>query len=104
MARSLGTIALLVLLTAACGPSHRGPRAAGATGSAEPGDPAHNLLKASTFEDGVMLPWMSSFSAPASGAAEVKDGALCLHLDEKGANRWDAQIRHREMVIQRGHS
>jgi endoglucanase len=68
------------------------------------GDPAHNLLKASTFEDGVMLPWMTSFSAPATGSAEVKNGALCLRVDNPGQNRWDAQIRHREMTIQKGHS
>jgi endoglucanase len=106
MKRLLGTFALLALATSACGSSHRGPRAGGAAaaGSVEPGDPAHNLLKASTFEDGIMLPWNTSFSAPADGAAEVKDGALCVHVAAKGANRWDAQIRHREMVIEKGQS
>ncbi len=104
MKRLLGTIALLALTASACGASHRGPHApGGAAAPFEPGDPAHNLLKASAFDDGVMLPWMTSFSAPADGSAEVKDGALCLHVAEKGEHRWDAQIRHREMVIQRGH-
>jgi endoglucanase len=88
------------------------PRSAG-SGAAAPddgqalpavGDPQHNLLKNGTFDDGVMLPWMQSFTVPAAGAAEVKDGALCLRVDSPGANRWDAQIRHREMVVEQGHN
>ena len=34
----------------------------------------------------------------------AKDGALCLEVNNKGANAWDAQVRHREMVIQKGHT
>ena len=63
-----------------------------------------NLLKASTFEDGKSLPWMSVFSSPAQGNSEVKDGALCIDIEDVGTNRWDVQVRHREMVIQSGHT
>jgi endoglucanase len=73
--------------------------------AAEPVVPAgNNLLKNSTFDTASMLPWMTSFSAPADGNAEVKQGALCLNVTNKGENAWDAQLRHREMVIQKGHS
>ncbi len=72
--------------------------------SAGPGDPAHNLLKQSNFDSGSMLPWMTSFTEPVTGEGRVKDGALCVNFDQAGANRWDAQIRHREMVVQKGHT
>jgi endoglucanase len=55
------------------------------------------------FESGSMLPWLTSFSPPANGEGMVKQGALCIHVEQGGSNRWDAQVRHREMVIQKGH-
>ena len=73
----------------------------GAVASASAGG---NLLKASTFDDGVSVPWTTSFTAPADGAAEVENGALCVKVSNKGTNNWDAQFRHREMVIERGHT
>ena len=96
---------VLTLLVCASGCVHGGHRVGSATREAqvEPGDPAHNLLKQSTFSDGAMLPWNTSFSEPAHGDAQVKDGALCVHVEEGGTNRWDAQIRHREMIIKQGH-
>ncbi|MES1184490.1 MAG: glycoside hydrolase family 9 protein [Myxococcales bacterium] len=63
-----------------------------------------NLLKASTFDDGISVPWTTSFTAPADGSAEVQNGALCVTVTNKGKDNWDAQFRHREMVIQRGHT
>ena len=63
-----------------------------------------NLLKASTFDDGISVPWTTSFTAPADGAAQVENGALCVNVTNKGKDNWDAQFRHREMVIQRGHT
>ncbi len=71
--------------------------------AAGPGDPAHNLLKQSNFDGGSMLPWMTSFTEPVFVEGHVKDGALCVNVDQAGTNRWDAQIRHREMVVQKGH-
>ncbi len=64
----------------------------------------NNLLKNSTFDGGSTLPWMTSFSAPADGKADVVKGALCVNVTNKGSNPWDAQVRHREMVIQKGHT
>lgn len=68
-----------------------------------PGDPAHNLLKQESFDDGSMLPWLGSFGNGAEATAQVEDGALCVEVTKKGVERWDAQIRHREMTIQNGH-
>src|SRR5689334_8293105 len=65
-------------------------------------DNPHNLLANGSFDDGVSLPWTSSFSAPADGGASVVDGALCLDIKNAGVNRWDAQLRVREMVIKKG--
>ncbi|HVZ33072.1 MAG TPA: glycoside hydrolase family 9 protein, partial [Polyangiaceae bacterium] len=70
---------------------------------APPPDPRHNLLRNATFSDG-SLPWLTSFSAPAHGSSDVKNGAFCLTIDDKGKNNWDAQLAHRQMVIQQGHS
>lgn len=63
----------------------------------------NNLLKNGTFEDGVSLPWMTVYSGGGAGETQLIDGALCLIVSDKGANNWDAQVRHREMVIQKGH-
>jgi endoglucanase len=65
----------------------------------------NNLVSNATFNDGKALPWTNSFSAPASGRSYVsKDGELCLEVTNKGANNWDAQLRHREMTIVKGHT
>lgn len=47
---------------------------------------------------------MTSFTAPADGSAEVENGALCVRVLNRGQNRWDAQFRHRELSIVRGHA
>ena len=64
----------------------------------------HNLLGNGTFDGGVSLPWTSSFTLPGAGDSSVVDGELCLDVSNVGKNRWDVQLRHREMVIQRGHT
>src|SRR5690606_31887257 len=63
-----------------------------------------NLLKNATFDSGAALPWTSSFTPPADGELIVKDGAACLTIENGGSNNWDAQVRHREIVIQEGHT
>ncbi|HSC89425.1 MAG TPA: glycoside hydrolase family 9 protein, partial [Polyangiaceae bacterium] len=81
--------------------------ASDSSASAQPTEPAPsggNLVKNPDFEDGTSLPWTTSFSDPAKGSAAVEDGALCLTIDASGSNAWDAQLRHREMVIQKGHT
>ncbi|RYZ06676.1 MAG: endoglucanase [Myxococcales bacterium] len=97
----------VVALALSCAPRAAGPVSSGGDGetSSAPAAPvAGNLLKASTFDDGVSVPWTTSFTAPADGSADVKSGALCVTVKNKGTNNWDAQFRHREMVIQRGHT
>lgn len=64
----------------------------------------NNLLANATFNDGTSLPWTVSFTAPGDGNAEIVDNALCINVKNKGASNWDAQLRHREMTIQRGRS
>lgn len=81
----------------------------GASSTLEPAVPegppqGGNLIKNATFDGGKSVPWTSSFTPPARGAALVQEGALCLRIDEAGANPWDAQLRHREMVAREGHS
>jgi endoglucanase len=78
--------------------------AAGPTAMAPAPSPAHNLVKNATFSDGSSLPWLTTFSAPARGGSDVKDGALCLTIDENGKNNWDAQLAHRPVVMEQGHS
>src|SRR6187399_2223875 len=101
--------ALVVLATAVSAVGCK--KSAGGDGAATPAGPGSvapppggNLLKASTFEDGRSLPWMASFSAPAAGESKVDNGAYCIVVENAGTNRWDAQVRHREMVIQNGHT
>ena len=63
----------------------------------------HNLVKNASFDKASRLPWMTSFSAPGTGSAHVANGALCVNVDNAGFHPWDAQFRHREMTIQKGH-
>jgi endoglucanase len=105
---SVGLVITTVLVASCAGeattvPAHPVGSANKLFGDA-PGDPAHNLLGQSSFDDGVMLPWMSSLGGGAEGEASVKDGALCLHIEKPGVERWDAQLRHRDMIVQKGRS
>jgi endoglucanase len=92
--------------SAAAVPAEEPGAAPAAPGEVDQAPPAGggNLIKNGTFEDGTSLPWTTSFSAPADGKASIDKGALCLEVTNKGDNSWDAQIRHREMVLQKGHS
>ncbi|HMA95156.1 MAG TPA: glycoside hydrolase family 9 protein [Polyangiaceae bacterium] len=102
----LGTLTVILAITASgCGgsSSHRVGGPAVSDKSEAPGDPAHNLLRNSDFSSGSILPWLTSFSRPAEGEAMVKNGAMCVNVKAGGANRWDAQLRHREMIVQKGH-
>jgi endoglucanase len=71
--------------------------------SATPKDP-HNLIANAGFDGSISVPWTSSFTAPGGGKASVKDGEFCLLVTNQGKNPWDAQVRHREMTIQKGHA
>ena len=50
----------------------------------------HSLIKNIDFNDGTSLPWTLSFSDPAKGFAAVENGGYCLHVENKGVNKWDA--------------
>jgi len=97
---------LVALFCAACSASSAEP-----SRSAPPVAPAASLLpagaevlKRSTFKDQRSIPWLPFYDAPASGSSGVKDGAYCLRIDRRGKNRWDVQLRHREMTIAKEHS
>src|SRR5688572_28979008 len=100
---------VLALATLALGCTKRADggqaESAGAPGGgSEIGARGNNLLKASSFDDGKSVPWTTSFTAPADGSANVEKGALCVEVKNVGSNPWDAQLRHREMTIQKGHT
>ena len=81
------------------------PPANGSPGVDAPKLSGNNLIANATFSDGKSLPWTNSFTAPGAGRTYVaKDGELCLEITNKGTNNWDAQLRHRAMVIQKGHT
>ncbi|MEY4547956.1 MAG: Cellulase, partial [Pseudomonadota bacterium] len=103
---SAGVVLPLIALTAIGGckksTQSAGPQAP-AQVEAPPPNPANNLLRNADFADGT-LPWTTALTAPARGSAEVKDGALCINLEDKGKDNWDALVAHRNLVIQEGHS
>lgn len=105
-AEVLGMVSALAC-TLSCTPRSAMPVTSGGgneTSSAAEAPAGGNLLKASNFDDGISVPWTMSFTAPGDGSADVKNGALCVTVKDKGKNNWDAQFRHREMVIQHGHT
>ncbi len=108
--QSLRATGLLVLCAVALPAAAAGdpldwkaPPTNGSPGVEVPKLSGHELLGNSTF-DGKSIPWMTVFSSPASGATAVKDGQLCFTVTNKGVNPWDAQARHREMIVEKGHS
>jgi endoglucanase len=76
----------------------------GSPGMNPPPLSGHNLILKETFKDGKSLPWTTSFTQPGDGQATVENGELCVAVTNPGTNRWDAQLRHRDMVIQKGHT
>lgn len=99
----LTSASTLLLVASAC--QVKGGGGATSANSADGDRPAGgNLIKNADFESGAALPWNSSFTPPANGELAVKDGAACTTIHDGGANNWDAQIRHREFVIQEGHT
>ena len=105
--RATGLLLVLVVAVpaAAAGeaPDWKAPPTNGSPGVDVPKLSGHELLGNSTF-DGKSIPWMTVFSPPATGATALKDGQLCLTVTNKGVNPWDVQARHREMIIEKGHS
>jgi endoglucanase len=64
----------------------------------------HDLIKNVDFASGKYVPWTTSFTAPGNGRAFVDAAQLCVEVTNKGRNPWDAQARHREMIIEQGHT
>lgn len=62
-----------------------------------------NLIKTVTFDGTSFLPWTTSFSQPGEGDAFLEDGWFCIKIRNPGVNKWDAQMRHREMTIHKSH-
>lgn len=105
--RAAWLLSALALSSAALGGCKKAARAdarAPNTVLAPPADAKHSLLRNASFADGSSLPWLTSFSVPAKGSTDIKDGALCLTMDDKGKNAWDAQLVQRPLVIQQGHT
>lgn len=95
------TALLLGFVAASCG---RRRIATAAHAAPSPAALEHNLLATYGFDDGRLLPWGASFSPPATGSVAIQDGAMCLSVEAAGKQRWDAQLRHRQMVLQQGHA
>jgi endoglucanase len=62
-----------------------------------------NILGNSDFSNGVSAPWMPVILDPAKAEAEVKEGAYCVLITDRGVNNWDIQLSHRGLVIEEGH-
>jgi endoglucanase len=84
-------------------PAEPAARAVGSAG-VPIGPSGNNLLRNAGFDDGTSLPWMASFTLPGAGSTDVVNGEVCVQIDDVGKNAWDAQLRHRDMVIQKGHT
>jgi len=63
----------------------------------------NELLGNTDFGAKTYLPWTTSFTPPGDGKSFLKDGQFCITVTNKGKDPWDAQARHRDMVIQKGH-
>ncbi|HEY9061038.1 MAG TPA: carbohydrate binding domain-containing protein [Pseudobacteroides sp.] len=64
---------------------------------------AGELLQTTNFRSGISLPWHLSQAAEGYAYTDVEDGKYVVHIDNKGTNKWDVQIRHREISLVSGH-
>ncbi|KNY28340.1 Cellulose 1,4-beta-cellobiosidase [Pseudobacteroides cellulosolvens ATCC 35603 = DSM 2933] len=65
---------------------------------------AAEMLQTTDFKGGVSLPWHIAESNEQNSWAQVKDGKYEVNMDQKGTNKWDVQLRHREISIKKGHT
>jgi endoglucanase len=79
------------------------PPTNGSAGVDAPKLSGNELLGNTTFDGGKYVPWTTSFTVPGAGIGAVRNGQFCVDVTNKGNDPWDAQIRHREMIIQKGH-
>src|SRR5262245_9312854 len=84
-------------------PDWNAPPTNGSPGVDVPKLSGNELLGNTDFDGGKYIPWTTSFTAPGAGDGFVKSGQFCVTVTNKGNDPWDAQARHREMIIQKGH-
>ncbi|KNY28342.1 glycoside hydrolase family 9 protein [Pseudobacteroides cellulosolvens] len=65
---------------------------------------AAEILQTTNFESGVNLPWHISESNEQNSWSGIKDGKYVVHMESKGTNKWDVQIRHQEISIVEDHT
>ncbi|HEY4186739.1 MAG TPA: glycoside hydrolase family 9 protein [Polyangia bacterium] len=80
------------------------PPVNGSPGMNPPALSGHNLIVKDNFKDGKSLPWTTSFTEPGDGQSAVEHGELCVNVTNAGANRWDAQVRNRDLALLKGHT
>jgi endoglucanase len=98
-----------LLLAVACKPAAPPKTGGGIAAGAPPPAPAplvgHNLVYNGDFAKGPRsLPWNGELSKPAAGRTFVDKGELCLEVTNRGLNRWDAQLRHQHINLEKGHT
>ena len=73
--------------------------------SAEIPNVGSEQLGATTFDDGVGLPWHTCETNPAKQKFEIEDGKYTMTVKNNfgGAGRWDLQFRHRGLELVSGH-
>ena len=96
-------IALGAIIISSCMP----PALANAASSNLVG--AGNLIRNSTFDSGVGLPWTQVETYPAHGEFDISDGKFNITVikpDEARSKdtRWAIQFRHRGLVLEQGHT
>jgi endoglucanase len=113
--RTFGTrgVSVFLALLPAFACKHSGPQATRATGAgaampleaAPPPLTGHNLVYNGDFARGARsLPWNGELSKPAAGRTFVDKGELCMEVKNRGPNRWDAQLRHQHIKLEKGHT
>lgn len=65
---------------------------------------ADDLLKQNNFDEGVGLPWHISESAEENSDFALENGVYTVVINKRTENKWDVQIRHREITLENGHS
>lgn len=63
---------------------------------------AYELLGNNTFDYGVGLPWHMVVSDPAKASFDISGGKYKITVNNPGANRWDVQLRHKELTLEKG--
>ncbi|URZ05282.1 glycoside hydrolase family 9 protein [Clostridium felsineum] len=63
----------------------------------------HDLIRNSTFTDGIGLPWTEVETAPAHADFDISGGTYNITVTKPGSNIWDVQFRHRDLDLEAGH-